>query len=99
MRATSLIVFALSFSVVRPSLAAECRVPKNSNEAKLLAFYSAPISFSPASAPEHGEPWTVRLGAEGGPIPDPDSAIQRSGACFTKKSESTGLAPFLDDHV
>lgn len=95
MRATSLIVFALSFSAARPSLAAECRVPKNSNEARLLAFYSAPISFSPASAPEHAEPWTVRLGAEGGPIPDPDSAIQRSGACFTKKSESTGLSPFF----
>jgi hypothetical protein len=70
-------------------------VPKNSNEARLLAFYSAPISFSPASAPEHAEPWTVRLGAEGGPIPSPDSAIQRSGACFTKKSENTRLSPFF----
>ena len=95
MRAASLIVFALSFSAAQPSLAAECRVPKNSNEAKLLAFYSTPISFSPASAPEHAEPWTVRLGAEGGPIPSPDSTIQRSGACFTKKSENTGLSSFF----
>jgi hypothetical protein len=95
MRFAGLAVIALICAVGRPAFAAECRVPKNSNEARLLAFYSAPISFSPASAPEHAEPWTLRLGAEGGPIPDPDSAIQRSGACFTKKSENTGLSPFF----
>jgi hypothetical protein len=89
------VAIVLSIAAVRPGLAAECRVPENSNEAKLLAFYSAPISFSPASAPEHAEPWTFRLGGEGGPIPSPDSAIQRSGACFTKKSENTGLSPFF----
>ncbi len=76
-------------------LPAECRVPKTSNEAKLLAFYSEPIAFSPASAPEHASPWTLRLGGEGGPVPDPDSAIQQSGACFTKKSENTGLSAFF----
>jgi hypothetical protein len=93
MRATTLAIIVLSCAAARPALAAECRVPKNSNEARLLGFYSAPISFSPASAPEHAEPWTIRLGAEGGLIPDPDTAIQRSGACFTKKSENTKLSP------
>jgi hypothetical protein len=73
-------------------LAAQCKVSKNSNEAKLLAFYSMPIAFSPASAPEHAPVWTLRLGAEGGLVPDADSAIRTSGACFTKKSEHTGLA-------
>ena len=91
----SLFLVVLSCVGAVPGLAAECRVPKNSNEAKLLAFYSAPLSFSPASAPEHALPWTLRIGAEGGPIPDPDSAIQQSGACFTKKSENTGLSPFF----
>jgi hypothetical protein len=73
-------------------LTAQCKVAKNSNEAKLLAFYSMPIAFSPASAPEHAPVWTLRIGAEGGLIPDADSAIRTSGACFTKKSEHTGLA-------
>ena len=75
--------------------AAECRVPKNSNEAKLLAFYSAPIAFSPASAPEHALPWTLRIGGEGGVINDPNPAIRESSACFTKKSEDTRLAPIF----
>lgn len=91
----SLLLIVLSCAGSVPGLAAECRVPRNSNEARLLAFYSAPISFSPASAPEHALPWTLRIGAEGGPIPDPDSAIQTSGACFTKKSENTGLSPYF----
>jgi hypothetical protein len=73
-------------------LAAQCEVSKNSNEAKLLAFYSMPIAFSPASAPELAPVWTLRIGAEGGLIPDADSAIRTSGECFTKKSEHTGLA-------
>jgi hypothetical protein len=76
-------------------ISAQCRVPKTSNEAKLLAFYSAPLAFSPASAPEYASPWTIRIGGEGGPIPDPDPAIQVSSVCHTKKSENTGLAPFF----
>lgn len=95
MRATTLAIIVLGCAFARPALAAECRVPKNSNEARLLGFYSAPISFSPASAPEHAEPWTIRLGAEGGLIPDPDTAIQHSGTCFTEKSENTKLSPFF----
>ena len=76
-------------------LAAECKVPTNSNEARLLAFYSAPIAFSPASAPEHSSAWTLRIGGEGGPIADPDSAIQRSSLCYTSKRENTRLSPFF----
>jgi hypothetical protein len=73
----------------------ECRVPKSSNEAKLLAFYSAPVSFSPASAPEHAPLWTLRLGGEVGLVPDPDSAIQQSSFCFIEKTEHTRLSPFF----
>src|SRR5687767_1012026 len=32
-------------------LAGECRVAEGSNEAKLLAFYSGAVAFSPAGAP------------------------------------------------
>jgi hypothetical protein len=83
---------AVFFSVAAGQLAAQCRVPKNSNEARLLAFYSMPIAFSPANAPDLSPPWTLRIGAEGGLVPDPDSVIRQSGVCFTKKSEHTGLS-------
>lgn len=73
----------------------ECRVPKGSNEARLLAFYSAPVAFSPASAPEHSRPWTLRLGVEMGLVPDPDSSIQQSSFCFIRKTEYTRLSPFF----
>lgn len=91
----SAIVVALFTLVPATASAGECRVPKGSNEAKLLAFYSAPVAFSLASAPEHAQPWTLRLGLEVGLVPDPDSAIQQSGACFIKKTEHTRLSPFF----
>jgi hypothetical protein len=94
----SVIVVALSTLGQATMAAGEpgvCRVPKNSNEAKLLAFYSAPVAFSPASAPEHAQPWTLRLGAEAGLVPDPDSAIQQSSYCFIRKTEHTRLSPFF----
>jgi len=93
-RATAVFIGALGCLTAR-EVSAQCRVPKTSNEAKLLAFYSAPLAFSPASAPEYAAPWTIRLGGEGGPIPSPDPAIQVSSACHTKKSENTGLSPFF----
>ena len=73
----------------------ECRVPKGSNEAKLLAFYSGPVAFSPAGAPEQSRPWTLRLGAEVGFVPHPDSSIQQSSFCFIRKTEHTRLASFF----
>lgn len=93
-RTTTVFIVALSF-VSAQQLYAQCRVPKTSNEAKLLAFYSAPIAFSPASAPEYGAPWTIRIGGEGGPIPSADSAIRQSSVCHTKKSENTELSSFF----
>lgn len=77
---------------VASAASAQCRPPKDSNEARLLAFYSAPISFSPYGAPERLTPWTIRIGGEGGPIPNPDPEILKTGACFTQKSENTGLS-------
>lgn len=72
---------------------AQCRVSSESNEGKLLAFYTAPIVFSMATAPEVMRPGSIRLGAEGEYIPKPDQAIEQTGACFTQKSEHTSLSP------
>lgn len=73
--------------------AAQCRVDSESNEGKLLAFYTAPIVFSMATAPEEPRPGSIRIGAEGEYIPKPDPAIEQTGRCFTQKSEHTSLSP------
>src|SRR4051812_3728854 len=72
---------------------AQCRVDKSSNEGKLLAFYTAPIVFSMATAPEEMKPASIRIGAEGEYIPKPNKAIEQTGVCFTQKSEHTSLSP------
>src|SRR4051812_46689242 len=91
MRRGLLILSAIAF--VATKSVAQCRVESSSNEGKLLAFYTAPIAFSMATAPEVLPPWSIRLGAEGEYIPKPDQAIERTGACFTQKSEKTSLSP------
>jgi hypothetical protein len=83
---------ALSCIMAR-QVAAQCVPPTNSNEARLLAFYEAPLVFSFATQPQISAPWTVRVGGELSPIPTPDPAIERTGYCFTQKTEHTRLAP------
>src|SRR3954468_9924501 len=73
--------------------AAQCKVKSDSNEGKLLAFYTAPIVFSMAVAPEVLPPASLRIGGEGEYIPKPDPAIEQTGACFKQKSEHTSLSP------
>ena len=73
--------------------AAQCKVSGESNEGKLLAFYTAPIVFSMAGAPEVQTPGSIRIGGEGEYIPRPSAAIEQTGACFTQKSEHTSLSP------
>lgn len=75
--------------------AAQCIPPANSNEAKLLAFYSAPIAFSPDAAPEVLAAGAVRLSFEVEPMPTPDPSIEQTGYCFSSKSEHTRLSPIF----
>ncbi|HEU4748401.1 MAG TPA: hypothetical protein VFS56_07855 [Gemmatimonadaceae bacterium] len=72
---------------------AQCRVAGGSNEGRLLAFYTAPIAFSMATAPTVTQAGFVRFGAEGEYVPTPDPALEQTGACFTQKSEDTSLSP------
>lgn len=81
------------FFAVYSEAAAQCKVSGGSNEGKLLAFYTAPISFSMAGAPEVLPRGSIRIGGEGEYIPKPDPAIEQTGACFTQKSEHTSLSP------
>jgi len=75
--------------------AAQCVPPANSNEAKLLAFYSAPVAFSVDAAPEHMAPWSVRVSLEVEPMPTPNDAIEQTHVCFASKGENTRLSPIF----
>jgi hypothetical protein len=87
------LVVGVMLVAVQQGAAAQCKVKTASNEGKLLAFYTAPIVFSMATAPQQMSPGSVRIGAEGEYIPKPNRAIEQTGACFTQKSEHTSLSP------
>ena len=72
--------------------AQECRPPTDSHEAKLLAFYSAPMSFSPLGAPERRRPGSVVLGVEVSPVPVPPPGLERTSFCYNGKVAQTRLA-------
>lgn len=86
---TSLAAAALALA---PGIAgAQCRPGEDSNEAKLLAHYSAPIAFAPQAGPAFARGRIV-LGADLTYIPKPDPALERTGSCFDAK-KSTQLSP------
>ena len=87
------LVIGVILLAVQQQAWAQCRVPASSNEGRLLAFYTAPIVFSMATAPQVMAPASIRIGAEGEYIPRPDQAIEQTGMCFTQKSEKTSLSP------
>jgi hypothetical protein len=86
-------VIVALFLIAQRQAAGQCRVSSSSNEGKLLAFYTAPIVFTMATAPEEMRPASIRIGGELEYIPKPDPAIEQTGICFTQKSEHTSLSP------
>ena len=72
---------------------AQCRPSTESNEARLLAFYSVPMAFSLLGAPEYLGRGALKVGGEIGPVPSPKESLRRTGACFTAKDENTKLTP------
>jgi hypothetical protein len=86
------LVAALLGAAYAARLGAQCRPPASSHEARLLAFYSAPIIFSPATAPEPLPAGAVRVGAEAAPIPIPNAALRRTTLCYQSTTQSTRLA-------
>jgi hypothetical protein len=88
----SLFIGVLLFIAQREATA-QCRVRGGSNEGRLLAFYTEPIVFSMATAPEVLRPVSIRIGAEVEYIPKPNPLIEQTGLCFTQKSEHTSLSP------
>lgn len=87
------VVVMTVLSLAGSGAGAQCRVSSGSNEGRLLAFYTAPIAFSMATAPAVTPAGYIRFGAEGEYLPKPDPALEQTGACFTQKSEDTSLSP------
>lgn len=69
----------------------QCLPPEDSNEARLLAFYEAPMIFSAQLAP--GSVAGISVAGDLTYIPKPDPSLQRTSRCFTPKEESTQLSP------
>jgi hypothetical protein len=72
-----------------------CVPPQGSNEARLLAFYEAPIVFAPANAPMLLAPFHVAVSVEVTGIPSPSASLNHTSFCFEAKQEGTHLAPVL----
>jgi hypothetical protein len=83
----SLVVIVACAGVAIPAARAQCRPGANSNEAKLLAFYSVPITFSALDAPSRESAWHVELQAEVSPVPTADPSIEHASECFAASAK------------
>lgn len=87
------IVFGASLSA--RLAAAQCRPPANSHEARLLAFYSAPVAFSTLGAPGRASAGSLDVGAEAVPVPSPRSELTHPSYCYQYTTNNTRLAPLF----
>ena len=90
------IVAAVAATAVPLAANAQCtNLPANSPEAKLLAFYSAPVAFSTAAQPQPLKPWHFQLTLEAATVPSADSATRTTQCYRSSKGESTNLTQVL----
>ncbi|MEP7086813.1 MAG: hypothetical protein ABI884_05720 [Gemmatimonadota bacterium] len=83
----SLVVLVALAGAALPAARAQCRPGPNSNEAKLLAFYSVPITFSALDAPHRETAWHVELQAELSPVPTADPALEHASECYSSSAK------------
>lgn len=74
---------------------AQCRPPADSHEARLLAFYEAPVLFAMAAAPERLAPGSLSIGGEAIPVPSPDPLLTHPSFCYQYTTNNTKLAPLF----
>ena len=86
---------ALGVSLGTSAVGAQCRPPADSHEARLLAFYEAPLAFSMSGAPERAAPGSLRVGGEAVPVPSPRPELQHPSYCYQYTTNNTRLAPLF----
>jgi hypothetical protein len=79
-------------SIIAGDAAAQCRPPANSHEARLLAFYEVPATFSLGAAPERLPNGAIEIGAEAAPVPSPNAALTHPEYCYQYTTNNTKLA-------
>jgi hypothetical protein len=67
-------------------------VDEDTNEAGLLAYYAAPLTFSPGGVVEPTPTGAVRVALDVTWIPAPDEDLRQTTQCFQPKEENTQLA-------
>ncbi|MGQ0646272.1 MAG: hypothetical protein ACT4P7_01805 [Gemmatimonadaceae bacterium] len=71
-----------------------CKPGSDSNEAKMLAFFAAPIAFSPAGNAAPLRSGEVRLSFDATYVPEPGKDITSPEKCYRNdKTENTQLSP------
>jgi hypothetical protein len=76
------------------TVSAQCKPPANSNEAKLLAFYSVPLAFS-AEGTGRLPAGAVIITGELTYVPTAPASISQPTLCYPAKGEHSGLASVL----
>lgn len=99
MRAISASVRSIALLAAAPlALGAQsnrtCHPGDDTNESKLLVFYSGPIAFSAGAPPERLRAGDVRFSVEATYVPSPAKRIRQPEACYgLAKKENTNLSP------
>ena len=81
---TTVVLGLLTASTAR----AQCKPPLNSNEAKLLAFYEAPVVFAPAGPPLALAPGQIGIVGELEPVPAAPRALDNTHLCYRESTQS-----------
>jgi hypothetical protein len=90
-----LTIIAVGVSLGTDQLGAQCRPPADSHEARLLAFYEAPLAFSMSGTRERITPGGIRVGVEAVPVPSPRSELTHPSYCYQYTTNNTRLAPLF----
>lgn len=91
-----LVIAAVAAAALPFAANAQCtNLPANSPEAKLLAFYSAPVAFTTAAQPQPLKPWHFQLTLEAATVPSADSAMRATQCYSSSKGETTNLTQVL----
>jgi hypothetical protein len=94
MRLTSLLVLLAVPTTQTLAQSNVCHPDDDQREAKLLAFYTGPLTFSPGGNVTALGRGQLRLGFEATYVPEPSDEISRPERCYaSSKSEDTRLSP------